>query len=491
MQVSDRYDEYFVDEAGIVGRADKVFQPTSVNETVHLMKELAGAGVTITPQGARTGVACGAIPTGGALVNLTAMQRVLGLRRNGDDLLVNLEQGVTLEQMNRQLAANRFDTDDWDQESLEVLKAIRRDGLNFMFPPNPSETTATLGGVVACNASGSHIFGYGEARNWVHQVRVVLADGTLYDTKDKPTGAMADALALAREQSPSPTGAGGYATGGSVTPAGLFCGSEGTLGTLMELTLRLIPAPVHRWGILAFFNEPSELTAFMKCEAMIRRGDDCVVAAAEFFHASALALLDEGRAFLPVLKALPDIPICDCALFVELNSNNEASLMDRLEEILNALNEISRRTDETLAATTPKDFTRLAGLSHGLMEAINFRATGDGLPPQAIDILLPEAAYGSWVERLAVLKVPHSMHGSFGCGHLHLQLFGDDAPELLLLLTEELGKNGALPAAAYGCGRLKTRQFNVLAGGRKKSMVAIKMALDPHYLLQPGVFFEK
>lgn len=485
----EKHAEYLLDEARIAGRADSLSMPTSEGEALEILAGLIDAGVAITQQGARTGAACGAIPDGGALVNMSAMQRVLGLRREGGELLLRVEPGVTLEQLNRQLAAKRFDSADWDDESLDILTEMRRDAFHYMFPPNPSETAATLGGVAACNASGSHVLGYGEARDWVQGVRVALADGSLYDSRDAPNAAVAEALTVAHGRETPPAGAGGYAVGPGVTPVDLFCGSEGSLGTLLELTLRLAPAPAHRWGVLAFFDSATALLDFFNVADLTRNDSACLVAA-EFFHSSALKILAEGRASLPALSALPVLPACDCALFVELAGDDEPALMDKLEEMLMALDEGGHHADEALAATTAKDFERLSGLSHGLVEAINFKAAGEGTSPQALDVLLPRGDYGRWVERLATLQTPHSLHGSIGYGHLHLQLFGEAASATLPVLLEELAAGAALPAAAYGCGRLKTEAFVKLAGrGKMEAMASIKAALDFQALLQPGVFF--
>ena len=211
------YDDYLRDESRSVGFADIIAFPESEQDVRGIMAQLHEQGTPVTVQGARSGLAAGAVPHGGCVLSMSRMKRVLGLRKcDGEEIcsdaarpagdalgrggvgavadaamlasagavnpaggfIVRVQPGLSLMELREMLHSRAFDTQGWDADSLEALEALRDADL-CDFLPDPTETSAALGGVVACNASGARSFSCGPARPHVVAMRVCLADGDM------------------------------------------------------------------------------------------------------------------------------------------------------------------------------------------------------------------------------------------------------------------------------------------------------------------------
>ena len=160
---------------------------------------LHATGVPVTVQGARSGLAAGAVPHGGCVLNTSRMNRVLGMRRGSDGrFFVRVQPGLSLMELRDMLQKASFDTAGWNDESLAVLAQFKAAPAQF-FAPDPTEASAALGGIVACNASGSRSYAYGAARPHVEAMRVALADGDALALRRGEVFAMGRELRLVTE----------------------------------------------------------------------------------------------------------------------------------------------------------------------------------------------------------------------------------------------------------------------------------------------------
>jgi len=165
--------EYVRDESRTVGHAETISFPTSEDQVRDVLRELHASGTPVTVQGARTGLAAGAVPQGGHVLNLSRMDAVLGLRRGEDGTYhLRVQPGVVLANLRKALANKSVPTNGWDEESLAALDELYA-GPEQFFPTDPTETSACIGGMVACNASGARSYGYGPVRPHVSALRVV------------------------------------------------------------------------------------------------------------------------------------------------------------------------------------------------------------------------------------------------------------------------------------------------------------------------------
>jgi len=202
---SYRLDETAYFDAGLPGA---VALPSTTDEVAGLMRLAARFGVAVVPRGAGTGLSGGAAGIEGALtIALTRMDRIIEIDRA--NLCVVTQPGV----INATLKA-----------------AVAAEGL-FYAPDPASYETCSIGGNLGTNAGGLCCVKYGQTRDSVLGLEVVLADGSVIRTGGKNVKDVA-----------------GY----SLTH--LFVGSQGTLGIITEATLRLRPTPAPRATLLAFFD---------------------------------------------------------------------------------------------------------------------------------------------------------------------------------------------------------------------------------------------
>ncbi len=175
--VEPDYVEYLRDESRLQGEAEAISFPGNEQEVRQVLAGLSASATPVTVQGARTGISGGAVPFEGHILNLSRMDRVLGLRLDGDRFLLRVQPGVLLEKINEALHKKEFVSEYWDRNSKEALEAFQQANAYF-FPPDPTETTASIGGMAANNASGACSFFYGQTRQHIEGLRVVLADGS-------------------------------------------------------------------------------------------------------------------------------------------------------------------------------------------------------------------------------------------------------------------------------------------------------------------------
>ena len=177
-KMSAEYADYLFDESRTMGSADFIAFPANEAELAEVIRRCAEDGIPLTAQGALTGLTGGASPERGLILNLQRMNRILGMRKDADGTVyVRVQPGLRLAQLRRALAVKDFDVRGWDGQSVEVLKEIKPGQL--FFPPDPTEPTASLGGMASCNACGARSVQYGCTRAHIHALRVVLADGRI------------------------------------------------------------------------------------------------------------------------------------------------------------------------------------------------------------------------------------------------------------------------------------------------------------------------
>ena len=145
------FDEYRRDESRSQGEADTISFPTSEDELCAQLRVLAESepSVPVTVQGARTGLAAGAVPHGGHVLNLSKMNAFLGLRRDEAGVFyLRVQPGVVLSELRRHLHAKTIPTTGWDEASLASLEELYAAPEQF-FPTDPTETSACVGGMAA------------------------------------------------------------------------------------------------------------------------------------------------------------------------------------------------------------------------------------------------------------------------------------------------------------------------------------------------------
>lgn len=374
-------------------------------------------------------------PCGGVSVDLSRMTRIV--RVGANDLDVTVEPGVTLDQLNFEL---------------------RDTGL--FFPVDPGAGAATLGGMASTRASGTTTVRYGAMRENVLALKVVLADGTLVHTGSR-----------ARKS------AAGY----DLTR--LFIGAEGTLGIIVELTLRLHPRPETVTAGIAAFS--SIAAAACASAAAVQAG----------LAVQRIELLDP--AMLTIINTVSNtkLPADGPALFVEV-----AGTPALVTEHVDAFREIVADHDGTwLRHATNEDERRaLWKARHDAFWSI--RTAFPGRSFLVTDVCVPVSRLAECLDETVrdlqenALIAP--IVGHVGDGNFHTVLVYDEAAGeerervhayLDRLAARALRMEGTC-TGEHGIGQGKARYLAEEAGSALGVMRQIKSALDPLGLMNPGKY---
>ena len=160
-QMSEKYEEYLIDESKYKGYADSISFPESEEEIVTLLEKMKDEQTPVTIQGAKTGITGAGIPMGGHILNLSHMNKVIEHSTTDDGTgRIVVEPGINLMELQKEIAA-RF----------------RKEHL--FWPPDPTETSASIGGIVASGAQGiSHML-YGDTGKYVESIRLIDGMGNI------------------------------------------------------------------------------------------------------------------------------------------------------------------------------------------------------------------------------------------------------------------------------------------------------------------------
>jgi len=492
------------------GQPVAVATPTTEAEVAQVLRTSS----SVIAVGAQSSLTGGATPIGDVVISTSRMNRILDIA----GARARTQPGVTL---------------------TDLDGALRRAGRYF--PPAPTFMGAFVGGIVATNAAGAATFKYGTTRAWVEALTVVLAGGDVLDiergaTRAHPDGYFEIVLAGGRVRVPVPGYrmpdvaklAAGYFAAPSMDLIDLFIGSEGTLGVLTEVTLRVVhDRPAHCLALVPFGTRPAAIAFVAGLRDVARttwRTRDAAgmdVSAIEHMDARCLALLREDGADRQFGVALTDAAI---TLLVTLELPPETTASQAFDQIgrftdvdtplsrfCRALDEIDALQDVEIAV--PGDETRAAqllGLREAVPAAVNARvgrakATIDPrITKTAADMIVPfdrlEEILDTYDEGFRRRGLDAAVWGHISDGNLHPNVIptsykdveaGKDA-------IREFGRDvirlGGSPLAEHGVGRHTVKQellLELYGSHGVDEMRTVKKTLDPDFKLSPGVIFSK
>ncbi|RMG95182.1 MAG: FAD-binding oxidoreductase [Candidatus Dadabacteria bacterium] len=419
-------------------RPEAVAWPVSTDEVRRALLWAGEHGVPVTPWGAGTSIEGNPIPVrGGLVLDFAQMNRIVEVRP--EDFLVTVEPGVLYTDLNAEL--NR-----------------RRTGL--FFPPDPG-AAASVGGMVANNASGIRTVRYGPTRRFVKRLEVVLADGRVIET-----GTLAPK------------------TSSGLDLVGLLVGSEGTLGVFTRITLELAPLPPEVLTALVPFADAAAAT---RAVAAIM-GSGLGVAACEFLDLHTVRVVERAARL-----GLPDRPL----LFLEFHGTSRAGL----EADAGLVEEICRAEGAQAfeAGIGPDERARLWDARHRAYRTIREAHVGEGI--LIVDAAVPRSRYPDLAARAREILDRRGLTGYIfghaGDGNLHCLILGRLGDEALWASIQEA--NAEIVDAALGLGGTATGEHGVGLGKRRflprehgtslDLMRDVKRLFDPRGLLNPGKMF--
>ncbi len=492
---SDRYEEYLRDESRYTGSCEEISFPDTVEAMAETARECLKQGRSVTVQGARTGLCGAGVPAGGHLLSTEKLERLVSVTEEDGRTLVCVEPGMRLSALAAELAA-------------------RRSGAAFL--PNPTETTATAGGAFACNAKGPNGLLYGSVGDRTAEAEILLADGTVMKLRRGEAVLRDGACTLpdGRELHVEglPADAGGYSGLLSLHEGedllDVFAGSEGMLGIVLNLTLEAGKLPSEQWGIVFFFGEEGDPLGFAEAAAGAQEEfpGDTRLAVGEYFHETALSMVDSMRSTIQGLAALPDFPAgTRQAVYLEVCGESEDDVGEALMMLLELFTEFGGNEDDTWAGTGAAEMEKFRLLRHAAPEAANVRVSEARLACREItklaaDFTAPAECRRELVELyesgLAGAGLAGSIFGHVIENRIHVNVFAGDAQEyragreLLASWARAVAGMGGCVISENGVGKLKRELLRESVDpGRLERARAVKEFFDPKGLLNPGNLF--
>lgn len=500
---SPEHQRYIADESRWEGYAEHIVFPKNEGEVLRALELCALRNEPVTVQGSLTGITGGAVPQGGCILNLSRLNRILAIRMNPDlgEANMKVQPGVLLRDLQAALQSPR------EGSGLGMGK--------FFFPPDPTESTASLGGMIACNSSGAISFRYGPVRRYVSALKVGLVDGRILELRRglqranrrrfrlRATDGSALEGTLPTYRPPQVKNAAGFYVADDMDLLDLFVGSEGTLGIVLEAELKLIPAPPVRWGILAFLRTEGDVVSLVESLRPLKAGG---LAALEFFGPNALPLLRNARGRVPVLEELPELEEnWEAALYLEIHAADEERAMDLLERIVEMLEEAGVREEDTWSAEDRKQMARMKELRHAVPELVNMRIEAlkrsvPGITKLGTDMAVPDErladAMRLYTEGIAAEGLEAVKFGHIGDNHIHVNILAHDRDEyqrarrMYLHWARQIVEWGGSVSAEHGIGKLKVELLRIMYGDHGVAeMLAVKRIFDPYTNLGPGTLF--
>ena len=516
--VDPDYLEYLRDESRLSGEAESISFPTSERQIIEIIKLLTDRQVPLTVQSGKTGISGGGVPRGGHILNLGRMNKFVGLRREAkaDRYLLRLQPGALLSQINEAAALKEFGSEGWDGESLKALDAFRESG-PFFFPPDPTETSAAIGGMTASDASGARSFSYGPTRRYVESMRMVLVDGSSLELKRGLQRASGLSFGLETEQGGVLTGSlPAYRMPATKNTAGLYTkpdmdlidlviGSEGTLGITTEIEIVLIPVPPVITGVMGFFRDLDGALEFVK-RVRGQSAEDRILEkprAVEFFDGNSLELLRQRKRDNPAFSELPEVPEHKAgAVYVEYHGQQAEAVEQQIFELAELMPACGGSEDDTWLAEQPRELERLKDFRHALPEAINLliderRKETPGLIKLGTDMSVPDSALDQVVDlylrELHESNLEYVLFGHIGNNHIHVNILPrsmedyERGKQLYRGWAGQVVAMGGSVSAEHGIGKLKTELLQLMYGDEGiEQMRRVIAVFNPDGLLNRG-----
>jgi FAD/FMN-containing dehydrogenase len=446
---------FLEDSSGYKGAADQVFVPPDIESLREIVKEASSRGIPLTVAGAGTGLTGARVPKSGWVVSLERF-RTLEISHGKARCGV----GVSLADLHREAARTKQ-----------------------FFGPNPTETSASIGGIIATNAGGARSFRFGAVRHHVLSLKAVFMDGRVATFRK---GELLD-FPYQPVQAPATTkNAAGYCLQPNLEWVQLLSGSEGTLAIITEAELQLLPEPAALLSGVVFFDS-----------------EDGALDAVDVWRPIAglrlLEMLDE-RSLNYLRPRYSDIPPgARAALMIEQDLASETD--PEVDTWLDRLSDQRAYENESWFGLSAAERERFRKFRHDLpiMMVDHGRRSGAKFGTDfAVPLNRSRELYRFYVERCEALFADHyAIFGHIGDANVHVNLLArgpEDAQTAELLMTEfatfVLSLGGTV-AAEHGIGKHKTNLLKLMySPADLEAMKNVKRHLDPEWLLGQGTIFD-
>ena len=435
-KINEDYDHDEMTEYGHY-MPDAVLQVLSTQEVSAALQYCNERSIAVTPRGTGTGLCGGCVAKhGGIVLSAEKMKRVLEV--DAQNMTATVEPGVLL---------------------MEFPKAL--EGTGLFYPPDPGEKTATMGGNAMTNAGGMRAVRYGVTRDYVLGMEVVLADGTVLSLGGK-----------------------NVKTSSGYSLLQLMVGSEGTLGFLTKLTVKLIPEPKVNLSLLIPFDDLDQCIGAVP--AVLACG--CEPTAVEFMERE---VIKSAETYLG--KQFPDTS-ADAYLLVRLDGASAEALQPSVAVLTDLA--LSLGAKDVLLADTDERKDSIWNARGAFLEAIKSSTPS----MDECDVVVPRDRIAAFVKKSIEIGRRQGVRicsfGHAGDGNLHIYACQDDLSEtkwqekvqsVMNELYEQAHVLSGEVSGEHGIGHAKRAFLLDSLGARQMELMrGIKDVFDPKCILNPG-----
>lgn len=434
-------EDYSHDElGGTFSYPDIVIRAQSTEEIEKIMTYAYKHNIPVTPRGSGTGLVGACVPMEhGIVIETTLMNHIIEL--DEDNLMITLEPGVLLMDLSAYVEAR-----------------------GFFYPPDPGEKTATIGGNINTNAGGMRAVKYGVTRDYVNGLQLVLPNGKTVEFGGK----------VVKNSS-------GYAL------KDLIVGSEGTLGIVTKITLKLLPLPKKAISLLVPFLSLKQ--AMDTVPAIIK--SKVIPTAIEFMQREVII---DAEVYLG--KQFPDNQ-SDAYLLLKFDGNSTEEIEKTYESVANIC--LAQGAIDVLILDTEERNESIWKARSAFLEAIK----GSTTYMDEVDVVVPRSSVNTLVEYIHnvenIVNIRIKSFGHAGDGNLHVYILKDGLSETewkskmseaMNLLYSKAKELGGMVSGEHGIGFAK-KQFlkESLNSDTIQLIRGIKNVFDPTNILNPHKIF--
>ena len=497
-------DKFLHDESKMGGGyAEEVLFPENTEDVSTILKHCSKNMLKVTVYGGGTGITGAAVPFGGIVISMEKLNKIIGLGFENDRFFLKVQAALTLSKIAETLRAK--ETADFEELTENALKSFENSSDIWLYPVDPTEMSAQIGGTVATNASGAATYRFGPTRNWIKSLTVVLPDGSVEKIgRGKCFADDSGNFSFAGKKfripdytMPECKNASGLYSKKDMDIIDLFIGSEGILGVVTEIEIYL-EKQKPALSVVQFFKSLDESLDFVK---RLKKSDlkpDFI----EFIGKSGLDLI---RTRIESGCMSLDIPQLDksfaAAVFfdIDLDRNNIPATAEKASEL-------TRGSGLSWCAWENCEIERIKAFRHAVPESVNATIAGikknyPKIHKLGTDFAVSDGNFDELVafyrEILGKCGIKHAVFGHIGNNHLHINMLPENYDELekakeiyALIAKKVISLNGTV-SAEHGIGKIKHKYLETMYGENGiNEMKRIKKVFDPNLILNIGNMFE-
>ena len=478
---------YFEDNSGVTGAgADFVAVAEKEDDIPIFLSEMSEKKIPVTVAGALTGNTASGLAFGGAVLSLEKLNKIGSIKKiDGKTAEIIVQAGARIQ---------------------DIKDKAYSEG--WMYPPDPTEKNATMGGNIATNASGGRGFKFGVTRDYVKAVKIIFTDGSQcrikrgeYFADDKgeivfDTDKGKKHIKLPKYSLPKIKNAAGYYNYPNADLIDIFIGSDGTLGVVVEAALKLIPHFKEVFGGIIFFDGRAKAYGFVKKikeAASTKLKDSVNPMSLEYFDKNALLLIR------PDYPVIPENIEAGIMFEQDIYENNFDILTEKWADLIE---QSGINQENVWFASNLKELEAFRLFRHRIPERVNERVKKNKIPKVGTDFAVPEGKLAEIVDfcdkEFEKAGLFNLTFGHIGENHLHANIIAsnkeeyDKTREMYARIAQKAVDLGGTVSAEHGIGKLKHIFMEKMVGKEGfKEMAKFKKSLDKAGILGQDNIFPK